>query len=68
MQNDITTFIVLSALFYFASLVERQFTNIKFTQTEKPTFKKLIMGYLLFVALSVWLYVLIKANSGIISD
>ena len=68
MWDKILEYLLLSAIFYFASLVERQITNIKFTDKEKPTFKKLLISYVIFVVCSVWIYILFAANNKTDSD
>jgi hypothetical protein len=67
-MEKIITFFVLSGLFYFASLVERQLSNIKFDKGNKPTFKQVFKGYLIFILCSFWIYILVVGNSNIISD
>ena len=66
-MSKVITFILLSALFYFASLVERQFTNIKIGGNNKTPFKQFVIGYLIFVASSVWIYILVVANTNFLS-
>lgn len=63
MWDKILQYLLLSGLFYFASLVERQITNIKFTDKPKPTFKQILISYAIFVACSVWIYILVAANN-----
>jgi hypothetical protein len=63
MWDKILQYLLLSILFYFASLVERSITRINFSKEEKPTFKQLLFSYAIFVACSVWLYILFEANN-----
>ena len=67
MGNKILKFLILSLLFYFASLGERKLSGIYMDKNDKLTFKQFFKGYIYFIAISVWLYILFMANQYFLS-
>lgn len=55
--NEVLLFFLLSILFYFRSLVEKQFNDNANYQLNKPSFKRISKGYSIFVLATVWIYI-----------
>lgn len=68
-MNKILNSLIMLALFYFASLVERQLTDIDFKSDDKKRlWKEIGRGFILFILCSFWILILFNSNQTLISD
>lgn len=68
-MNKILNSLIMLALFYLASLVEMQLTDIDFKSDDKKRlWKEIGRGFILFIICSFWILILFNSNQTLISD